>query len=75
MGEPAKLSRSNHGRVCFACEERRVASELKRAAAKSTSIDRGNAKERPWLKTNQPKEHQKENAGGEHTELERAREV
>ena len=75
LGEPAKLSRSNHGRRCFACEERRVASELKRAAAKSTSIDRGNAKERPWLKTNQPTEHQKENAGGEHTELERAREV
>jgi hypothetical protein len=57
--------------VCFACEERRATSELKRAPAKSKSIDRENAKERPWLKTNQPKE----SADGEHTELERAREV
>ena len=28
LGEPAKLSRSNPGPRCFACEERRVAAEL-----------------------------------------------
>jgi hypothetical protein len=35
LGEPAKLSRSNPGPRCFACEERRVASELGAAAARS----------------------------------------
>ena len=34
LGEPSKLSRGNPGSRCFACEERRVASELKAAAAK-----------------------------------------
>jgi hypothetical protein len=29
LGEPSKLSRGNPGPRCFACEERRVASELK----------------------------------------------
>jgi hypothetical protein len=33
LGQPSKLSRSNPGPRCFACEERRVASELHRAAA------------------------------------------
>jgi hypothetical protein len=35
LGEPAKLSRSNPGPRCFACEERRVAAELGTAAARS----------------------------------------
>jgi hypothetical protein len=35
LGEPAKLSRSNPGPSCFACEERRVASELEAVAARS----------------------------------------
>jgi hypothetical protein len=34
LGEPAKLSRGNPGPRCFACEERRAASELKVALAK-----------------------------------------
>ncbi len=33
LGEPAKLSRSNPGPVCFACEERRIAAELEAGAA------------------------------------------
>jgi hypothetical protein len=34
LGEPAKLSRSNPGPRCFACEERRADAELEAAAAK-----------------------------------------
>jgi hypothetical protein len=76
LGEPSKLSRGNPGTRCFACEERRVASELKTAAAnKKRAAERRNANKRPWAKSNQPKEHLKENAGREHTEVERAREV
>lgn len=33
LGEPAKLSRSNPGPMCFACEERRAAAELEAVAA------------------------------------------
>ena len=33
LGEPVKLSRSNPGPVCFACEERRIAAELEAGAA------------------------------------------
>ena len=32
LGEPAKLSRSNPGPACYACEERRVAEEIELAA-------------------------------------------
>jgi hypothetical protein len=32
LGEPAKLSRSNPGLACYACEERRVAEEIDLAA-------------------------------------------
>ncbi len=35
LGGPAKLSRGNPGPRCFACEERRIASELEGAAASS----------------------------------------
>jgi hypothetical protein len=35
LGEPAKLSRSNPGPKCFACEERRVAAELGAVTARS----------------------------------------
>jgi hypothetical protein len=35
LGESAKLSRSNPGPRCFACEERRVAAELEAVAARS----------------------------------------
>ena len=59
LGEPAKLSRANRGTRCFACEERRLASEPKMAAAndnnkkkknKKKAAERGKAKEPPWLK-------------------------
>jgi hypothetical protein len=36
LGEPAKLSRGNPGPRCFACEERRVSSALKKAEAKKS---------------------------------------
>jgi hypothetical protein len=72
LGEPSKLSRGNTGRRCFACEERRVASELKEAAAnKKMATERRNANKRPWVKSNQPKEHLRR----ELTEAEHAREV
>ncbi len=76
LGEPSKLSRGNLGTMCFACEERRVASELETAAAdKKKAAERRNANNRPWAKSNQSKEHLEENACREHTEVERAREV
>ena len=34
LGEPSKLSSGNPGPRCFACDERRAASELERAAPK-----------------------------------------
>ena len=76
LGEPSKLSRSNAGTRCFACEEQRVVSELKTARANNKkAAERRNANKRPWAESNHPKEHLKENAGREHTEVERAREV
>ncbi len=47
LGEPAKLSRANPGPVCYACEERRVASELGKEAArrKPPAQGRGTARE------------------------------
>jgi hypothetical protein len=77
LGEPSKLSRGNLGTMCFACEERRVASELKTAAAKAKkkAAERRNANNRPWAESNQSKEHLEENTSREHTEVERAREV
>ena len=75
LGEPSKLSRGNAGTRCFACEERRVVSALKTARANQKDAERRNANKRPWAESNHPKEHLKENAGREHTEAERAREV
>jgi hypothetical protein len=40
LGEPAKLSRGNPGPRCFACEERRAASELEAHSAKSEATKR-----------------------------------
>jgi hypothetical protein len=72
LGEPSKLSRGNTGTRCFACEERRVVSELKTARAnQKKGAERRNANKRPWAESN----HLKENAGREHIEVERAREV
>ena len=39
LGQPSKLSLGNPGMKCFACEERRVASELE-AAAKGKTVNR-----------------------------------
>jgi hypothetical protein len=76
LGEPSKLSRSNPGTRCFACEEQRVVSELKTARANNKKdAERRDANKRPWAESNHPKEHLKENAGREHIEVERAREV
>jgi hypothetical protein len=76
LGEPSKLSRGNTGTRCFACEERRLASELKSAAAnKKKAAERRDSNKRPWAESNQSKGYLKENAGREHTEVERAREV
>ena len=71
LGEPAKLSRSNPGRRCFACEERHATSELKRAAANKKAVELKKPKERPRAKSNEAVE----NCVGEHTKVERAREV
>jgi hypothetical protein len=35
LGEPVKLSRGNPGPLCFACEERRAASEVEKLAGES----------------------------------------
>lgn len=43
LGEPAKLSRSNPGPVCFACEERRIAVELEAGAADYKEVQRRKA--------------------------------
>ncbi len=72
LSEPAKLSRGNPGPRCFACEERRVASELKTAAAKKKATERGQTKQPTWAKRNELAEH----VGKEHAQAEqRAREV
>ena len=72
LGEPAKLSSGNPGPRCFACEERRVASELETAAAKKKAREREQAKQLNWAKSNELPEH----IGKEHAQAEqRAREV
>ena len=50
LGEPSKLSRSNPGMRCFACEERRVASELERAATNKMAVWLEKEKELRWAK-------------------------
>ena len=50
LGEPSKLSRSNPGTRCFACEERRVASELERPATKKKAVWLEKEKELRWAK-------------------------
>ena len=69
LGEPAKLSRGNPGTRCFACEERRVAPDSGPAAAEKEAVRR--------RKDRDPRggEGLEEQAGREHTEAERAREV
>jgi hypothetical protein len=71
LGEPSKLSRGNPGTTCFACEERRAASELKAAKSNKKVAERRKAKEPHRSKDNGPGEH----VGQEHAQTERAREV
>ena len=71
LGEPSKLSRSNPGMRCFACEERRVDSELETAADKKQAVERRRAKERPWSRGNGLEEH----VSQELAQPERTREV
>ena len=56
LGEPAKLSRSNPGPRCFACEERRVAAELEAVAACSRDERHRNANGSRPGKGNKPEE-------------------
>ena len=73
LGEPSKLSRSNPGTRCFACEEeeqRRVASNSEATAAKE-EVERGKANGSRRAKSNGVEEH----VGRELSEAERAREV
>jgi hypothetical protein len=72
LGEPSKLSRSNPGTRCFACEEqRRVASNSEVTAAEKKIVGRGKAEDPRQDKANGLKEY----VGRKHTEVERAREV
>jgi hypothetical protein len=71
LGEPSKLSRGNPGTRCFACEERRVASDLKIAAAKSKAVEHRKANEPHRAKSNGVEEH----VGREHADTARASEV
>ena len=57
LGEPSKLSRGNKGTRCFACEERRVASELKSAVANKKALELREAKVPRWGKSNGLEEH------------------
>jgi hypothetical protein len=54
LGQPSKLSRSNPGPRCFACEERRVASELHRAAAAKVKKNNNAGGQRPAAPTEDP---------------------
>ncbi len=54
LGEPAKLSRGNPGPMCFACEERRVATELEKVADKAKTGQRPEANGRRPSEDNKP---------------------
>jgi hypothetical protein len=56
LGEPAKLSRSNTGPRCFACEERRVAAELGAVATRTKDEQHRKAKRPRSGRGNKPKE-------------------
>ena len=71
LGEPSKLSRGNPGTRCFACEERRAASELKARMVKDGGVERARANEPRSGTSNRLEEH----VGRKHTEAERAHEV
>ncbi len=72
LGEPSKLSRSNPGTRCFACEERHAASKLEAAAAnkKEEVLERGEASGAP-LRKNRPGDRGQ--VGYAHEVLERRR--
>jgi hypothetical protein len=69
LGEPAKLSRGNPGPRCFACEEQRGTSALKRAAANEQKGTPRQEANQPGWGTNNALE---ERLGREYAEVERA---
>ena len=71
LGEPSKLSRGNPGTRCFACEERRVSSDLESAAATKKFVERRKPNQPLRRKDNGVEEH----VSQEHAQAERAREV
>ena len=71
LGEPSKLSSGNPGTTCFACEERRAASELKTARASKKAAELRKTKAPHRSKDNGLVEH----VGQEHAQVKRAREV
>ena len=71
LGEPSKLSRGNPGPRCFACEERRAASELKTVARNKKTVKRRKANQPRWVKSKELEEH----IGRGPTEVQRARDV
>jgi hypothetical protein len=77
LGEPSKLSRGNPGPRCFACEERRASSTLKRAVAKETKGTGSQEANEPRRdKSNRLKEHvgkKHAEVGGSYVVLERRR--
>src|SRR3712207_906196 len=62
LGEPSKLSRANPGPRCFACEERRVASQLPATLPKEdeNSLEHGKATEVRSNKSNHLEEYAQE---------------
>jgi hypothetical protein len=68
LGEPSKLSRGNPEPRCFACEERRVSSALKRVAAKEKDTPRQEANEPRRGNSSRLEEH----VGRGHAEVGRA---
>jgi hypothetical protein len=71
LGEASRLSRGNPGPRCFACEERRVASQLKASVAvKEEVLERGEASGAP-LRKNRPGDRGQ--GGYAHEVLERRR--
>ena len=69
LGESSKLSRGNPGLTCFACEERRVISALRRSAAKESEIAGRQEANKP--RSDKSKEQQ-EYVSREHVGVERA---
>ena len=71
LGEPSKLARGNPGSRCFACEEQRVSSDRKTAAANKKAAERRKASQPHRSKDNGSEEQ----VSQEHAQAEGAWEV